>query len=138
VISKALFLSALVAVSLLVPASTHAKGHAPGVVFPMKAAEYKKRMDARIDKVRDAIDKKLDRSGVSSERKKADPGGGEPGEAARGGHTRQGPRAAQGGEEHEGRQAERGQGREEPARQGEGRANWLTREGPARPRASPP
>lgn len=47
------------------------KSKAAAVAFPMKPAEYKALVESRIDKVREAIDKKLDRSGVSPDRKKA-------------------------------------------------------------------
>src|SRR5262245_26654247 len=53
------------------PATAHAKHHASTLVFPMKAAEYRKLMDTRIERVLAAVDKKLDRAGVSSDRKKA-------------------------------------------------------------------
>lgn len=52
-------------------AAKKGKSHAPGPSFPMKADEYKKLVESRIDKVREVIDKKLDRSGVTAERKKA-------------------------------------------------------------------
>lgn len=46
-------------------------GHSAAPSFPMKSDEYKKLIDKRIEKVKAAIDKKLDRAGVSAERKKA-------------------------------------------------------------------
>ena len=62
---------ALGAGNLVAPAEASAKGHAPRDVFPMKAAEFRKKAEARIDRVRAVIDKKLDTHNVSAERKKA-------------------------------------------------------------------
>jgi hypothetical protein len=70
-------LAAVLAVAaLLAPAQADAarrsrssKAAAPS--FPMKADEYRKFADGRIEKVRGVIEKKLDRRGVSAERKKA-------------------------------------------------------------------
>jgi hypothetical protein len=64
-------LSALVALALAVPgtaAAAHRSKAAAKVVFPMKADEFRKLAEARIDKVKATVDKKLDRHGVSSER----------------------------------------------------------------------
>jgi len=73
-----LFAFALAAVGLFAAAPTsaagrhRAHGHAAAAPsFPMKPDEYKQLVERRIDKVRDAIDRKLDRRGVSAERKKA-------------------------------------------------------------------
>src|SRR4051812_13336547 len=52
-------------------AARHSKAHADRASYPMKAEEFKKLIEGRIDKVRAAIDKKLDRGNVSSERKQA-------------------------------------------------------------------
>jgi hypothetical protein len=52
-------------------ATRHARSRKAGPTFPMKADEYKALMEKRIDGVRAIIDKKLDRRGVSAERKKA-------------------------------------------------------------------
>ena len=69
------FLSALVAIALALPGAADAahrsKAASSRVAFPMKADEFKKLAEARIEKVKAAVDKKLDRHGVSSERKKA-------------------------------------------------------------------
>jgi hypothetical protein len=52
-------------------AAKKGKSRAPGPSFPMKSDEYKKLVEGRIDKVREIIDRKLDRTGVSPDRKKA-------------------------------------------------------------------
>ena len=70
--SKALLLSlslALGASALLAPSTAAAKGHAAQEAFPMKAPEFRKKIEARIDRVRAVIDKKLDGHAVSAERK---------------------------------------------------------------------
>lgn len=72
--AKALFLSlslALGASSLIAPSIALAKGHSSPEVFPMKAPEFRKKVEARIDRVRAAIDKKLDGHAVSAVRKAA-------------------------------------------------------------------
>ena len=52
-------------------AAGHHRARSHGPSFPMKADDFRKLMDKRIDHVRATIDKKLDRHGVTSERKKA-------------------------------------------------------------------
>jgi hypothetical protein len=49
----------------------HRAHHAAAPSYPMKADEYRTLMEKRIDGVRAIIDRKLDRRGVSAERKKA-------------------------------------------------------------------
>ena len=69
---KSLFLAA--ALAALLSSSLAFGGHrakASGPSYPMKADEFKALVEKRIDKVREAVDKKLDRSGVSPDRKKA-------------------------------------------------------------------
>jgi hypothetical protein len=72
--TKALLLTlslALGASSVIAPSTASAKGHASQEVFPMKAPDFKKKIEARIDRVRAVIDKKLDGHAVSAERKAA-------------------------------------------------------------------
>jgi len=72
--AKALLLTlslALGASPLITPSTASAKGHASPEAFPMKAPEFRKKIEARIDRVRAVIDKKLDGHGVSAERKAA-------------------------------------------------------------------
>ena len=63
--------------STLCPAAAFAAGHhrahhhAEAASYPMKADEFRKLMEKRIDAVRAAIDRKLERRGVSPERRKA-------------------------------------------------------------------
>lgn len=57
--------------ALLAPSAAQAKPKHEHVAYPMKADAYKKRIEARINAVGAAIDKKLDHAGVSVERKKA-------------------------------------------------------------------
>jgi hypothetical protein len=69
-------LAAVLAVgSLVAPATAlaarHHASHKAAPSYPMKADEYRALIEKRIDGVRAAIDKKLDRRGVSPERKKA-------------------------------------------------------------------
>jgi hypothetical protein len=62
----------LAAPGLAAAAPRHARSHhAAGPSFPMKSDEYRKFAEARIERVRGVIDKKLDRHGVSADRKKA-------------------------------------------------------------------
>src|SRR4051812_41674301 len=49
----------------------HGRSHHVAPSFPMKADEFRKLMDKRIEGVRGVIDKKLDRHGVTPDRKKA-------------------------------------------------------------------
>ena len=72
--AKALLLTlslVLGASPLIAPSTASAKGHASPEAFPMKAPEFRKKIEARIDRVRAVIDKKLDGHGVSAERKAA-------------------------------------------------------------------
>jgi hypothetical protein len=72
--TKALFFSLALALgtsSLATPGDALAKGRAAPETFPMKATDFRKKIEARIDRVRAAIDKKLDAHGVSAERKAA-------------------------------------------------------------------
>jgi hypothetical protein len=64
----------LVALALPGPAlAAHhrSKAHAEAPSFPMKADEYRKLADKRIEKVWSVVEKKLERRGVSADRKKA-------------------------------------------------------------------
>ncbi len=76
ILAAALALAALA--SFAVPgvalAATHHRSrgaHHAAPSFPMKADEYRVLMEKRIDSVRAVIDRKLDRRGVSADRKKA-------------------------------------------------------------------
>src|ERR1700733_6685638 len=60
----------LLASPALAGAAGHRSHHA-GPSFPMKADDFRKLMDKRIDAVRATIDRKLDRHGVTPDRKKA-------------------------------------------------------------------
>lgn len=70
-LAAALALAALVAPGAADAAPRHRSHHAAGPSYPMKAEEFRALMEKRIDGVRNTIDKKLDRRGVSAERKKA-------------------------------------------------------------------
>jgi hypothetical protein len=52
-------------------AASHHRAHHDSASYPMKADEFRQLMEKRIDAVRAAIDRKLDKRGVSSDRKKA-------------------------------------------------------------------
>jgi len=68
----ALALAALVsALSPSVALAAHHHRHVDRASYPMKADEFRQLMEKRIDSVRAAIDRKLDKRGVSAERKKA-------------------------------------------------------------------
>ena len=72
--TNALVLSVLVALAaplLAPPTEAHAKGHVVREAYPMAAPEFRKKIEARIDRVRAVIDRKLDSHAVSPERKKA-------------------------------------------------------------------
>jgi hypothetical protein len=49
----------------------HARSHHAGPSYPMKADEFRALMEKRIDGIRGVIDRKLDKRGVSADRKKA-------------------------------------------------------------------
>jgi hypothetical protein len=72
-----LLAAALALCTLASPVAAGAAGHrrAPahhaGPSYPMKADDFRKLMEKRIDGVRGTIDKKLDRHGVTPDRKKA-------------------------------------------------------------------
>jgi hypothetical protein len=69
---KAPLLASLMALAAIAsPGVAAARRKAPEIAYPMKADEFRKLIEARIDRVRAAIDKKLDRAGVTPDRKKA-------------------------------------------------------------------
>jgi hypothetical protein len=75
---SARLLAAMIALAALVAAGAagaashrHARSHQAAASYPMKADDFRALMDKRILGVLGAIDKKLDRRGVSAERKKA-------------------------------------------------------------------
>lgn len=64
-----LLAAALAAFTLLAPGASAARG-SRGPSYPMKADEFRKLADRRIEGVLATIEKKLDRHGVSKDRKK--------------------------------------------------------------------
>ncbi|MFO0759295.1 MAG: hypothetical protein U0359_22575 [Byssovorax sp.] len=65
---SALALAALSA-TLAAPRAALAKGHGAQESYPMKPADFRKKVEARIDRVKAVIDKKLDGHNVSADRK---------------------------------------------------------------------